>query len=226
MAALLGDTKQSAAYRDASAQKAGLIESQLWNDADGLWLCRDWNGTWNHRASSCCFYPMVLPQADAAHVRRAIADHLLNPRRFGGKYLLPVTPRDDPAYPEQYYTRGRIWPGQAVLVHWALREQGQEDAAAELARGCLATAHDEWLNEGHLHENYHAETADGDDTPESGTIYSYGMMLPLIAWNHLRDQCIDGREVTAPPETFADFLDRDGTLLHKIDPRETLPPLE
>ncbi len=226
MAELLGRSEDAAMYRARAAATAQGVERQLWNDEVGLWLSRDWNGAWNHRASSCCFYPMFLRGVDRGHVDRAIREHLQNPRRFGGPYALPVSPKDDPAYAEQYYVRGRIWPAQALLVHGALREAGREDAAAALARGCLNTMKDEWLNEGHLHENYHAETADGDDTPESDPLYSFGMMLPLLAWYHIREKKLDGTVCTGDLEReFGEFLDRDGSWRARIDPLDGLPSL-
>lgn len=225
MAELLGRGAEAARYREYAERVGRLVDQQLWCDEIGLWLSRDWNGTWNTRAAPTCFYPLLLPHMSVAHTRRAIDGHLLNPRRFGGRYLLPVSPRDDPAYPEQYYVRGRIWPAQALLVHWALREARQEEAAATLARGCLETMRAEWLDEGHLHENYHAETADGDDTPESDPLYSFGILLPLLAWGHLRDTTLDGTPVRAELETLSEYLDRGGKLRRRIEPYEDLPEL-
>ncbi len=225
MAEVLGRRDEAGRYR-AYAEKVGrLIERELWNDQEGFWLSRGWDGAWNHRASTTCFYPMFLPTADAGHVERAVRDHLRNPQRFGGKYGLPVSPRNDPAYPEQYYVRGRIWPAQTLLVHDALREADRHEDAAEVARGCLETMRDEWIHEGHLHENYHAETADGDDTPESDPLYSFGVMLPYVAWSHLRDKRIDGSVVQADPDVFAEHLDRDGDLRRRIEPLDGLPAL-
>jgi|GEM_PF-3243536 len=225
MADLLGRREDAALYRARAAATTAALERQLWNNDVGLWLSRDWRGQWNYRASPCCFYPLFLPGVDAQHVDRALREHLHNPRRFGGRYAPPVSPRDDPAYTEQYYVRGRIWPAQLLLVHGALREAGREDAAAALARACLATMEAEWLDEGHLHENYHAETADGDDTPESDPLYSFGIMLALPAWYQLRDRLLDGREVTSELESeFSEYLDRDGSRRRRIDPLDDLPP--
>ncbi|HPM23401.1 MAG TPA: hypothetical protein PLP66_05810, partial [Phycisphaerae bacterium] len=81
------------------------------------------------------------------------------------------------------------------------------------------------LDEGHLHENYHAETADGDDTPESDPLYSFGILLPLLAWGHLRDTTLDGTPVRAELETLSEYLDRGGKLRRRIEPYEDLPEL-
>ena len=139
---------------------------------------------------------------------------------------MPVSPRDDPAYPEQYYVRGRIWPPQMVLVHAGLRESGQEDAATELANAALETMRKEWLGKGHLHENYNAETSDAHDTAESDPVYSFGLMLPLLAWYHLRDVKIDGTEITAPIDSLEEQLDKNGDLKRVIQPLDSLPPLD
>lgn len=223
MATVLGREDEAERYRLHADRVTKRIDEHLWNDDVGLWLSRDWNGEWNHHASPICFYPLFLPGIDKRHVRRAIDEHLRNPRRFGGRYVMPVSPRDDPAYPEQYYVRGRIWPAQVMLVHSALREQGEEAAAAELARGCVETFRQEWIEEGHLHENYHAETADGDDTPESDPLYSFGVMLPMAAWDHLYDRKLNGDEVRGELATFAEYLDHDGTLRARIEAQATPP---
>lgn len=218
MAEVLGRSRDAAGYRAYSEKIGRLIHEHLWNDALGLWLSRDWDGTWNLRASPCCFYPLFLPTTPAACRRRAIDEHLRNPRRFGGRYVMPVTPRDDAAYPEQYYVRGRVWPGQTYLVHAALRECGEEVAAAELARGCIETFRQEWLEQGYLRENYNAETGRSDDTPESDLIYSYGMMMPQIAWNQLEDVRLDGTPVRGELAQLAGCLDEHGALRARIDP--------
>ncbi len=225
MADLLSRKKEAQRYRDRAGKLAQLIDKNLWNDDVGLWLSRGWDGEWCHRAASTCFYPIYLTEVASGHVDRAVREHLENPGRFGGKYGLPVSPKDDPAYPEQYYVRGRIWPAQTLLVHWALREAGQEEAAANLARRCIETMREEWLDAGHLHETYNADTASGDDTAESDPLYSFGIMLPQVAWNHLRDWKLDGTEVTADLNVFKDHLDTDGRLRARVEPVEKLESL-
>jgi hypothetical protein len=84
----------------------------------------------------------------------------------------------------------------------------------------------EWLEKGHLHENYHAETADGDDTPESDPLYSFGVMMPLIAWFHLRDVNMDGSVVTADITDLDGLLDTTGAWRRQVDPVAQLPQLE
>lgn len=226
MAGILGRERDEEKYAGEAAAHTGLVEQRLWNAEDGLWLSRNWDGTWNHTANPCCFYPLFLPNIASNHVRRAVDEHLRNPNRFGGEYVMPVTPRDHPAYADQYYVRGRIWPEQTLLVHSALRERGEEEAAAELARGALRTMKREWLESGHLHENYHAETAEGDDTPESDPLYSFGVMMPLIGWLQLRDVTLDGAEITADLSTLDGLLDTEGSWRTRVEPLEGLPPLD
>lgn len=225
MAALLGHDDEASAFAKHAQALTRRIEAELWNDDVGLWLSRGWDGRWNHRAAPTCFYTLGLPGLADAHVQRAIEEHLDNEKRFGGRYRLPVSPRDDAAYPEQYYVRGRVWPEQTLLVHMALRETGREEVAARLARSCLDTMRAEWLEEGHLHECYNAETADGEDTAESDPLYSFGTMMPAVAWFQLRDWKLDGTPLESAPDALEGFLDRDGALRRQVDPLDELPEL-
>lgn len=224
MARMLGASDDAERFEQRAAQVTRQIEARLWDDATGLWLSRNFDGRFCPRAAPTCFYPIAL-DVDRGHVERAIREHLFEPRRFGGRYGLSVCPKDDPAYDEQYYVRGRIWPPQTYLTHVALREAGREDDAARLARVVVGTMRQEWLDEGHLHETLNAETADGDDTAESDPLYSFGILLPLVGWSQLHDWTIDGRELRHGPELLADFHDRDGVLRRRIEPLECWPEL-
>jgi glycogen debranching enzyme len=197
------------------------LDDRLWDGNARLWRTRRWDGRWVDRDSPGAFYPLFCAGAlDPAHIRRAVEGHLRNPLRFGGTYPMPAVPRDDPSYSEQYYWRGRVWGGPALLVHMALREAGLEDDALELAKGALRTFRREWLDKGHLHENYNAETADGEDTFESDPVYSYGIMLPGLMWLQIRDVLMDGTVVETPVEAFREFLDDEGHLAAAVDPVE------
>ena len=225
MASILGRKNEAEKYFAESIEMANLIDKNLWNDDVELWLSRGWDGKWNYRAAPTCFYPMFLDNIADKNVEAAIQKHLLNPKRFGGKYAIPVSPRDDPAYPEQYYVRGRIWPAQVLLVHSALREKGKESAAEQIARSALETMRNDWLMEGHLHENYNADTADAHDTKESDPVYSFGLMLPLIAWFHLHDFTIDSNNINASLSSLGHHLDKDGALIKIVEPLNFMEPL-
>jgi putative isomerase len=58
---------------------------------------------------------------------------LTDPARFWGRFVLPTVSRDDPAFADQQYWRGTIWPPTNYLAGQGLRRYGFEDAASALA---------------------------------------------------------------------------------------------
>ena len=60
----------------------------------------------------------------AAEQARAMVALLSDPAKFGGDWLLPSVTRDDPAFPDNVYWRGRIWPPLNFLVYQGLKRAG------------------------------------------------------------------------------------------------------
>jgi hypothetical protein len=124
-----------------------------------------------------------------------VEKHLLNSKEFWGEYIIPSISRDDSAFKDQNYWRGRIWGPMNFLVYEGLKRYGFDEVAHEFARKSVALFMKEWIEEGHYHENYNAVTGDGDDVPNSDPYYSWGALLALIgvyefidieAWGGLR----------------------------------------
>jgi hypothetical protein len=95
--------------------------------------------------------------------------------------VLPSIARNDPAYPDNTYWRGRIWAPMNFLVYLALRYAELAEPAKDLADKSAALLLTEWREEGHVHENYNAETGEGDDVDNSDAFYHWGGLLGLIA---------------------------------------------
>lgn len=113
-----------------------------------------------------------------------IEEHLHNPEEFGGAWGLPSIVRNDPAYPDQNYWRGRIWAPMNFLVYLALRRHGSSEAC--VARRQLAEMSErlilkEWRSHRHVHENYCAESGEGCNVGNSDRFYHWGGLLSLIA---------------------------------------------
>jgi glycogen debranching enzyme len=62
-----------------------------------------------------------------------VTEHLTNPDEFWGRWVLPSIARNDPAYPDQNYWRGRIWAPMNFLVYLGLRNYDVPEVQAELA---------------------------------------------------------------------------------------------
>jgi len=192
IAGILGDGDRAAELR-ARADRFGTGLERLWDEETGIYRnLRTDTGAFSERLSPTNFYPLLTPYVTAARSRRMIEEHLYNPDEFWGEWVLPSIARNDPAYPEQNYWRGRIWAPMNLLVYLGLRMQGESEAASRLAEKSAALILKEWQSHGHVHENYNADTGEGCDVPSSDRYYHWGGLLALVA---LMD-----RELATPPE--------------------------
>jgi len=113
-----------------------------------------------------------------------VREHLYNPVEFWGEWVLPSIARNDPAYPEQSYWRGRIWGPMNFLVYIALRRAGMRQACSDLATKSRALLLKGWLEHGHVCENYNAETGDmavAEGRTGGDSFYYWGGLLGTVA---------------------------------------------
>lgn len=157
------------------------INEQLWNEERGIYLNRDWDGAFSLQMSPTCFYPMIAGIASEKQVSRMIDEHLLNPREFWGHFVIPSTPRNEGAFADQVYWRGRIWGPMNFLVGEGLKRYGRHETAYALARKSLGLFRQEWKDKAHIHENYHADSGAGCDVPSSDPFYHWGGLLAYLA---------------------------------------------
>jgi putative isomerase len=110
--------------------------------------------------------------------------HLLrwldDPRKFGGFWRLPSVTRDDPAYHDNVYWRGRIWPPLNLLTYLGLRRPTRRAAAERLASDSYRLFEQAW-RKGQCPENFNAESGLADDQPDTDLFYGWGGLMPLIA---------------------------------------------
>lgn len=62
-------------------------------------------------------------------IRDALIAQVTDPRRFGGRWLLPTVARDDPDFSPERMWRGPIWVNTAWLVSQGLRVHGETELA-------------------------------------------------------------------------------------------------
>jgi neutral trehalase len=182
IADVLGKAKEAKELRGrASRYRAKL--GTMWDEKVGIFLNRDLaTGKASERLSPTNFYPLLARAASAHQARRMIEEHLLNPKEFWGKWVLPSIARDDPAFKDQNYWRGRIWGPMNYLVYLGLRNYDDAEVRRQLAQKSLELVQQEWREKGHLHENYNAMTGDGDDVTNSDAFYHWGALLGLMEW--------------------------------------------
>jgi neutral trehalase len=154
----------------------------LWDESKGIFLNRRWDTDQaSPRLSPTHFYPLLGRAASQDQAERMSKDHFYNPDRFWGKWVLPSITRDDPAFHDQNYWRGRIWAPMNFLVYLGLRHYNLPEARRDLAERSKALLLKEWLAHGWVCENYCPNTGRGGDQPNSDRFYHWGGLLGMIA---------------------------------------------
>ena len=167
---------------------------RLWCEEAGLFLNRHTDtGEFSRRLSPTHFYPLMAGAANPEQAKRMIGEHFFNPAEFWGDWILPSCARNDSAYPEQDYWRGRIWAPMNFLVYLGLRRYDLPEARQALAEKSRALLLKEWRDHGHVHENYCADTGQGCNKSNSDAFYHWGGLLGLVAL--MEDKNLNEREI-------------------------------
>ena len=193
IAAVLGrdDAAQELVARAAETRAA---LAALWDEDRGTFLNRRTDtGAASTRLSPTSFYALLADAATQMQAERMITGHFYNSTEFWGDWIMPSISRNDPAYPEQSYWRGRIWAPMNFLVYLGLRRYDLPVARADLAGKSRYLLMKEWLEKGHVHENYNPDTGEGCDVPNSDHFYHWGGLLGLIAF--IEAGVLDGPEM-------------------------------
>jgi len=185
MADTLGKTPEAKELRDRSARYRAKLAT-LWSDEHGIFLNLDLHTRQpNLRLSPTNFYPLLAHAATPAQAGIMIQKHLLNEKEFWGQWVIPSIERDDPAFKDQNYWRGRIWGPMNFLVYLGLRNYDDpaiNEARKQFAEKSFNLFLNEWTAKGHVHENYNATLGTGDDVGSSDRFYHWGALLGYIQY--------------------------------------------
>ena len=188
IADVLGRSKEAIELRDRSKKYTASLAT-LWDTQSGIFLNKDLHtGTFGHRLSPTNFYPMLGKAATPEQADEMIKKHLFNPEEFWGDRVLPAIARNDPAFKDQDYWRGRIWAPMNWLVYLGLRNYNTPTtirARHELAEKSLQLFLKEWNEKGHVHENYSAVSDDSDGVKSSDRFYHWGALMGLMEYEEL-----------------------------------------
>ena len=152
----------------------------LWHEETGMFLNKRLDTEeLGFRLSPTHFYPLLAKAATDAQAARMVNEHLLNTDEFWGEWVIPSISRADPAYPDDYYWRGRIWPPMNWLVYLALKRYDFPEVSRKFAKKCENLLLNEWNSRHHVHENFNADTGEGCGS-RSYEFYHWGALLGLI----------------------------------------------
>ncbi|HUX44143.1 MAG TPA: trehalase family glycosidase [Terracidiphilus sp.] len=180
MATLLEKPVEARELRDRAARYRAALAS-LWSPQLGIFLNKDLHtGHLSTRLSPTNFYPLLARAATPAQARIMIQKHLRNPAEFWGRWVIPSIARNDPAFHDQNYWRGRIWGPMNYLVYLGLRNYDEPAVRRDFAQKSAALFLQGWQSKGHVHENYNAITGSGDDVASSDRFYHWGALLGYV----------------------------------------------
>lgn len=164
------------------AEKYGRSMEKLWDEPRGFYYNRHTDsGELNPRISPTNFYPMLGAVPTQERAERMIEEHMLNPDEFWGDWILPSTPRNDPAFGDNVYWRGRIWAPLNFLVYSGMCRYDLGDVRRRFAEKSEALLLKSWLENRYVFENYNSVTGVGDDVRSSDKFYHWGGLLGFIA---------------------------------------------
>ena len=201
----LGDP---AAARDHAARAAAtrdLIRTELWDPARRIFANRLRSGAFVRSLGPTSFYPLAAGVPSAEQTESLLA-HLADPATFGGDPGLPGVTRDDPAFADNSYWRGRIWPPLNYWVWQGLRRAGRRAEARVLAESSFGLFAAAWARR-LCPENYNAVTGEPLDQPDTDGFYGWGALMPAMAVGDVMDVSPwsgwevtnDGQDVTLGP---------------------------
>jgi hypothetical protein len=193
LAAAIGRPEEDELRDWAEKVKIGL--ETLWDEETGIYQNRRTDtGVFYRRLSPTNFYAWFSDKVSEAHSKRMLEEHFYNPAEFWGDFVMPSISRNDPAYPDQDYWRGRIWAPMNYLVYLAMRKRGLSEACRDLSANSASLFLQEWRAHGHVHENYDGDTGWGCGVRNSDKFYHWGALLALIGL--IEGGFVDGPETT------------------------------
>ena len=175
IARILGDGPTARRLGAMYHRLAHTMNRTLWDGAAGFYL-DELPGGRSPRVAASHFLPLTAGIPSLQRARRMV-DVLRDPARFWGEWVLPTISRDDPAFADQQYWRGSIWPPMNYLVLQGLRRYGFDDLASDLAwKGARMFLADR-RRTGFCRENFDARTGRG----QGQRFQSWGPLFALGA---------------------------------------------
>jgi len=173
IAAILGKKQDAEKFKQEYESIKKKINRVLWNK--DFYFDRFWDGKFSIHKAASNFYPVLAGVPDEDRLEK-IVRHLLDEKEFWGDYVIPTISRDNPAFKDQQYWRGTIWPPTNYLVYQGLKRYKLDQVAAEFAVKSAFLFLKSWQTYGLCRENYNSVTGEG-----GGQRYqSWGPLFALI----------------------------------------------
>jgi hypothetical protein len=236
IAAVLGRPLDIERYRAQYERTKALINAKLWNEKDGFYYDRFWDGRFSVHKAASAFFPLIARIPDEARAQRMLK-RLLDPKQFWGDFVIPSISRDDPAFrPEnQQSWRGAVRPVANYFVYQGLKAYGFDAVASEFARKSAEMFLRSWQSFGLSPEDFDSLTGEAggdrylsagplaalialeeylDFTPQEG--FRFGILKP-DAKGRLSRVLIQGRHYEVEVSNSSTVLREEGRTLLGVD---------
>lgn len=182
IARILKYEQEFAGYADEYDRMKSLINNSLWNEADGFYYDRYWDGSFSKKKAASNFYPLIakIPDQERALL---LKKRLLNEEEYWGDFVVPTISRDDPEFADQDSWRGKIWSPTNYLIYQGLKAYGFDAVASEFAKKSAELFMRSWKNFQLCPENFDSRTG------EAGRqrYQSWGPLFALIGLEEYMD---------------------------------------
>lgn len=176
-----GHTREAEILKEREASTSKALDT-LWDEKAGIFKNKHTDtGEFSSHLSPTLFYPLLDKNVKAERINRMIEEHFYNPEEFWGEYILPSISKNNAAYLDQNYWRGRIWAPLNFLVYLSMKEHNLTKPCRDICEKSLNLILKEWLEMGHVHENYSSLDGYGCGKENSDKFYHWGGLLSLIA---------------------------------------------
>lgn len=177
----LGEDEDASVFLDEYNKMVSRINEMLWDEEEGIYKNRFWNGKFSNIVTPMNFYPLLAGVADRPRAKRMVK-YLLDPKKFWGEYVIPTVSRSEPSFTDQQYWRGNIWGPTNYFVYQGLKRYCFDEIAVEFAEKSVRLFMKNWNKYGTNNENY-LVTGEGAKCKH----YTWGTLLCLIGLEELID---------------------------------------
>lgn len=182
IAAVLGKKADIKELQERSGKYAKRLAT-MWDDNEGIFLNKRLNsGEKSHRIAPNNFYPMLAKVATQKQAETMMEKQYFNPAKFYGEFVIPSISRDDVAFMDNSYWRGRIWAPMNFLVYLGMRNYNIPEARKDLVDKSMTLFMKSWNENGSVFENYNSMTGRGDDKVSADPFYHWGALLGFMSF--------------------------------------------
>ena len=181
IATVLGKTNDAKELTERAEKYAKKLAT-LWNEKFGLYLNKNLvTGEPSYRLSPTLFYPLLEKVPNQKQALRMMKEHFYNANEFWGEYMMPSIARNDTAYRDNHYWRGRIWAHLNMLVYLGIRNYDLPNAQKDMVEKSKKLLLKTWMADKHVCENYNADNGLGGEAGTwSDEFYHWGALLGFI----------------------------------------------